>query len=302
MSSYRRPLWLYPIFQIPLICVGICLVTALLFWLLGFGKPKVAVAIALDISGSTYNSQVELFNSPGTIVSQEVEAVKAYLKQNNTEVLRRPNQVKVLGFADSVKPLTNSFSSDSAKVAKELDRALARSRLPQEVNSGTDINAAVEASTNALKTVGKQCKEIIVVTDGRGTVSPVAIANAVANRVKINAVVLGSEAIPIRLATAATRGTYLSGSSNDLNAFFTNDFFNLFNSNFKWLVFWLGMAWIALMWTLVLPIDRWILQGWMNMTMDVSGKLALSWALFWTVATLSAIWRFFGIPFLSGGC
>ena len=306
MSSYRRPLWLYPIFQIPLICLGICLITALLFWggggLLGFGKPKVAVAIALDLSGSTYNDRVELFNSPGTIVDREVEAVKAYLKQNNSEVLRRPNQVKVLGFANSVKPLTNSFSNDSNKVAKELDRALARPGLTQEVNSGTDINAAIEASTNALKTVGKQCKEIIVVTDGQGTVSPGAIANAIANRVKINAVVVGGEAILLRGAAIATRGTYLTGTENDLGAFFTNDFFNLFNNNFKWLVFWLGMAWIALMWTLVLPIDRWILQGWLNMTMDRSGKLALSWALFWTVATLSAVWRFFGIPFLSGGC
>jgi Ca-activated chloride channel family protein len=65
-------------------------------------------------------------------------------------------------------------------------------------------------------------------------------------------------------------------------------------------VFWLGLAWIALMWMLILPLDRWIFQGLMGMSMDLSGKLAISNALFWTVSTLSAIWRFFGIPFLSG--
>jgi Ca-activated chloride channel homolog len=303
MSSYRRPLWLYPIFQIPLILFGLCLITALLFWLLGFGKPKVAVAIALDISGSTYNNQIELFNRPGMIVNQEIEAVQAYLKQNNGEALRRPNQVKVFGFGGLVKPLTNNFSTDSKKVAQELDEALARPELAQEINPDqTDINAAIEASTNAVKVLGKECKEVIVVTDGQGVISPGAIANAVANRVKINAVVLGQEALVLRGAAIATRGTYLSGNSNDLSAFFTDDFFSLFNSNLKWRGFWLGMAWIALMWTLVLPLDRWIFQGWLNMTMDKSGKLAISWALFWTVTTLSAIWRFWGIPFLSGGC
>ncbi len=303
MSSYRRPLWLYPLFQIPLILFGLCLISALLFWLLGFGKPKVAVAIALDISGSTYNNKIELFNRPGTIVNQEIEAVQAYLKQNNGEALRRPNQVKVFGFGGLVKPLTNNFSTDSKKVARELDEALARPELAQEINPDrTDINAAIEASTNALKTLGKECKEVIVVTDGQGVISPEAIANAVANRVKVNAVVLGQEALVLRGAAIATKGTYLSGNSNELSAFFTDNFFNLFNSNLKWRGFWLGMAWIALMWTLVLPLDRWVFQGWLNMTMDKSGKLAISWALFWTVTTLSAIWRFWGIPFLSGGC
>ena len=303
MSSYRRPLWLYPIFQIPLICFGLCLVTALLFWLLGFGRPQVAVAIALDISGSTYNNKIELFNSPGTVVDREIKAVRAYLEQNNGEVLRRPNQVKVFGFGGLVKPLTGNFSSDSTKVARKLEQALDSPDLAREIDpTSTDINAAIETSTNALKTVAKGCREMILVTDGQGIVSPGAIANAVANRVKINAVVLGQQALLLRGATIATRGTYLSGSSSNLSALFTDDFFNLFNSNLKWIVFWLGLAWIALMWTLVLPLDRWLFQGLMNMTMDRGGRLAISWGLFWTVATLSIIWRFWGIPFLSGGC
>ena len=80
MGSYRVKLWNYPLFQIPLICCGLCLVAATLFWLLGFGRPKVAVAIALDLSGSTYNNQIELFNSPGTIINKEVQAVQADIK------------------------------------------------------------------------------------------------------------------------------------------------------------------------------------------------------------------------------
>lgn len=114
MSSYRHPLWLYPIFQIPLVLCGVCLITALLFLLLGFGKPKVAIAIALDISGSTYDNQIELLNSPGTTVAREIEAAKAYLEQNNRD-LRRPNQVKIFGFGRLVKPLSKKQNFNSRR-------------------------------------------------------------------------------------------------------------------------------------------------------------------------------------------
>ena len=101
----------------------------------------------------------------------------------------------------------------------------------------------------------------------------------------------------LRGAALATGGTYLSGDSNDLSAFFTDKFFSSFNSNLKWIMFWLGLAWISLMWTLLLPLDRWLFQGLFKMRIDLSGKLAISHGLFWTVVTLSAIWRFWGIPF-----
>jgi Ca-activated chloride channel homolog len=151
-----------------------------------------------------------------------------------------------------------------------------------------------------LKNVLQHCRELILVTDGQASVSPIAIANAASNKVKINAVLVGSEAPLLRAATFATGGVYLSGSSSNLKTFFTDNFFSRFNSNLKWIVFWLGLAWIALMWMLILPLDRWLFQGLMKMRIDLSGKLALSNALFWTVSTLAAIWRFFGIPFLSG--
>ena len=74
LSRYRRPLWRYPLFQIPLLLLGACLAAALLFWLLGLGRVPVAVAIALDLSSSTYSSE---FNAPGSIMAQEVQAVQA---------------------------------------------------------------------------------------------------------------------------------------------------------------------------------------------------------------------------------
>jgi Ca-activated chloride channel homolog len=301
MSNYRIKLWNYSLFQIPLICFGLCLIAAALFWLLGFGKPRVTVAIALDLSSSTYNSQAELFNRPGTVLSQEIEAVQDYLKQNNAETLRRPNQVRVFGFGGTIKPLTGNFDGNSKKVAQALVNSLNSKKLPQEiVPNNTDINLAIKTGVDALKIAPKSCRELILVTDGQATVSPIVVAEARANKVKINSVVVGAEALALRAASLATRGIYLSGNGSSISTFFTDNFFSSFNSNLKWIVFWLGLAWICLMWTLVLPLDRWLFQGLLNLRIDRAGKLAISQALFWTVATLSAMWKFWGIPFLSG--
>ena len=109
--------------------MGACLVAALLFGLLGFGRPPVAVAIALDLSSSTYGSGS--FNAPGTIMAQEVQAVKAYLEKNSPDLLRQPNQVQVFGFGGVVKPLTYDFNSDSQQVKAELTQALRNPNLPQ---------------------------------------------------------------------------------------------------------------------------------------------------------------------------
>ena len=304
MNSYRRPLWLYPIFQISLICLGLFLIIAALFWLLNFGRPQVAVVIALDLSGSTYDNQIELFNQPGTILNQEVKAVQAYLEQNNREILRRPNQVKVLGFGGAVQSLTSNFESNSDKVKQELEEALKTVELPEKIiPSKTDVNLVIKTAIDALKTVSDRCRELILVTDGidgQATVSPPLITEAVVNQIKINSIVVGQEAAALETTALVTRGKYLSGESENLSAFFADDFFDLFNSNFKWIIFWLGLAWISLMWMLVLPLDRWVFQSMFNMKMDTSGKLALSHALFWTVLTLSALWKLWGIPFLSG--
>ena len=304
-NNYRLKLWSYPLFQIPLILFGLCVFMAVLFWLLGFGRPQVAVSIALDLSTSTYGN-IESFNAPGSVMNQEVQAVQAYLQQNNPEILRSPNLVKVFGFGSSIKPLTGSFEANSKKVEESLSKSLEELKADKEtlvkeiVPGGTDISLAIQTSINALKTVQKKCRELILVTDGQGDVSPVVISDAVLNQVKINSVVIGVEAPALRGASFATGGQYLSGSISSLESFFTNDFFQTFNSNLKWIIFWLGMAWICLMWALVLPLDRWLFQGLMGKRMDTAGKWAISHALFWTVTTISLLWRFWGIPFLSG--
>ena len=302
MSSYRRKLWQYPLFQIPLICFGLCLAAAALFWLLGFGRPQVAVAIALDLSNSTFGGQVENFNRPGTISYQEIKAVEAYLQQNNGEMLRRPNQVKVFGFGDSVEPLTGNFDSNSDNVKQSLQQALNPSIILPKVNPDyTNIDLAIKTASNSLRAIQNRCRELILVTDGQVEFNdPGVIAEAKLLNIKINSVVVGAEAPELRGAALVTGGTYLSGDTNNLSAFFTNNFFSSFNSNLKWIIFWLGLAWISLMWTLLLPLDRWVFQGLFSMRIDQSGKLAISHAIFWTVVTLSAIWRFWGIPFLSG--
>jgi len=296
---YRRRLWLYPLFQIPLICLGICLVSAALFALLGLGRPSVAVAIALDLSSSTF-SEPSQFNQPGTVMYQEVIAVESYLDQN-AQLLRVPNQIQVFGFAGVVLPLTDSFQTDSQKVSAELNQALQNPNLIQRiVPSTTDLNLAIQEGTDALSPIQDHCRELLLVTDGEADVDAEVIQAAAAHRVKINAVVVGDEAPDLRNAAATTGGIYHSGQVTNLETVFTNQFFRNFNSNRRWVIFWLGAAWISLMWLLILPLDRWIFQGWLKLPMNLAGQLALGNAFFWTVATLLIIWHLAkGLPFIS---
>lgn len=300
MTKSQRSLLNYPLFQIPLMLFLACLIIAALFWLLGFGRPQVAVAIALDISGSTYDNNEQLFNQPGTVMAQEVSAVEAYLDQNSADILRQPNQVQIFGFGGVVKPLTSRFESNSEQVQNELTQALRSPNLAQQVVPGaTNIDRAIQEGTNALATVEDRCRELIVVTDGEGIVTPEALASAIAERVTINAVVIGAEAIELRGAALATGGRYIS-QGNNLESLFTERFFRGFNSNFRWLIFWIGCAWIALMWLLVMPLDRWIFQGLFKLHWSASGRMAIANAIFWTVLTPFIIWRLAGgLPFIS---
>ncbi|MEA5468417.1 vWA domain-containing protein [Spirulina sp. 06S082] len=301
VSAYRRPFHLYPLFQIPLMFLGLFLVLAALFWLLGLGRPPVAVAIALDLSNSTYGDR---FNAPGSVLESEIQAVNAYLDRNTPELLRQPNQVKVLGFAGVVRPLTEEFANNSEEVKEDLENALRRPGLEKSVIPGsTDLSRAINAGTDALSS-REECRELLLVTDGQGDVSPTAIADATLNRVKLNSIVIGADAPALALAAVGTGGKYVSGNVNDLEQLFSNRFFGRFNSNLKWLIFWLACAWVALMWTLVLPFDRIILQGWRQMPMDMAGKIALGNAYFWTGLTPIIVWRIYkmldlALPFLS---
>ena len=300
LSRYRRPLWRYPLFQIPLLLLGACLAAALLFWLLGLGRVPVAVAIALDLSSSTYSSE---FNAPGSIMAQEVQAVQAYLQKNSSGILRQPNQVQVFGFASGVKPLTLSFDSDSTKVAQELSQALS-SNLPNIIGGGTNLDLAIQEASQALATTDRRCRELLVVTDGVVEIAPSVISRARERSVRINAIVLGTDSPDLQRASWLTRGTYLTGDVNSLEQLFTEKLFARFNSNWRWILLWLGLGWIALMWLLVMPLDRWIFQGLLKMRFDFAGRLALFNAFFWTVATPAIFWGIYRLlnlafPFIS---
>ncbi|HIK13218.1 MAG TPA: VWA domain-containing protein [Oscillatoriaceae cyanobacterium M33_DOE_052] len=287
MMQSRRQIWLYPMFQVPLMLMLGCLILAALFSLLGWGRPTVGVAIALDLSSSTQ----------GAVRQEEIAAVKSYLAENQS--LKNQNQIRVFGFASNVQALTNEFITDSQAVERQLDRALQDTQLQRQLGGGTNINLAIQQVTNALSSLEtNRCRELLLVTDGEADVSQTVVDGAINQGVKINAVVLGGkDAVQIRQATASTNGIYLNGEAGNLKALFTDEFFTSFNSNKRWLTFWLSCAFICAMWAIALPLDRWLFQGLMKLDMTLAGQLALGNALFWTVVTALVVWRIFGLPF-----
>ncbi len=286
----RRQLWLYPLFQIPLMLMIGCLIVAALGWLLSWGRPPVAVAISLDLSGSTQ----------GEIRKQEILAVKSYLQQNQD--LKNPNQIKIFGFASNVKALTASLETN--EVNQEFSEAVKDTNLDglvRELGGGTNIRLAIEEGVNYLNTITKRCRELLIVTDGdvgRFEIIEKIVNRAIEENVKINALVLGNTFSPaIQTATNKTRGIYLSGEASELSTLFSENLFTRFNSNLRWIIFWLGAAFICLMWMLTLPLDRWVFQGLIGLDMTLGGQLALGNALFWTILTIIVVWRLFGLPF-----
>ena len=299
MTRHLRSLWFYPLFQIPMMFLAACLVAAALFWVLGIGRPNVAVAIALDLSNSTYAPQA--FNAPGTVMEREIQAVRSYLQRNNQ--LGSPNQVQIFGFGGAIRPLTNSFNTDGKQIEAELTQALQNRDLPQQIISNTtDLNLAIQKGTEALSSIPNYCRDLLLVTDGAGNVSPPVVVNAVAQKVRLNSIIVGAEAPELKLAALTTNGIYIAGAKDRLENFFTKEFFAKVNTNIKWIVLWLGAAWIALMWTLTLPLDRWIFQGLMRLEMPLAGQLSLGNALFWSVLTPILIWqilKLLDLPFFS---
>lgn len=299
MRSSRRALWLYPLFQIPLIFVGVGCLGLLLFALLGLGRPTVGVAVALDLSNSTYESGN--FNAPGSTMSREIDAVRAYLNENSPQNLRRPNQVQIFGFGGEVVPLTQSFSDNSQKVKRQLTQVLQDPQLPEKVEPNqTDIDQVIQKGISSLESLENTCRELLLVTDGKAEVAPATITQAALKKVRLHSIIIGQQAPELRKAALATQGIYLSGQINNLDVLFAEDLFSQFNSNLPWIIFWIGFIWIALMWLLVLPLDRWVLQGMMKLPMPVAGKIALGNAFFWSAATPGIVWRLAGgIPWLS---
>ncbi|MGB3510527.1 MAG: vWA domain-containing protein [Microcoleaceae cyanobacterium] len=286
MVNYRRQLWLYPLFQVPLMLMVACLIIAALGWFLSWGRPPVAVAVALDFSSST----------AGIVRQQEIEAVNSYLDQN--QQLNNPNQVQIFGFASKVKPLTTEFKTDSIQVKNQLKQSMQNTTLERELGGGTNLNLAIQAGTDALSGVEKRCRELLIVTDGEVNVDERVINSAIDNNVKINAVVLGGRNSPaVETATNRSDGIYLQDEASNLEGLFSDTLFTQFNSNNRWMRFWLAGAFIFLMWMLILPLDRWVFQGIIGLNMTLGGQIALANALFWTILTLTLIWRLWGLPF-----
>lgn len=260
---------------------------AALGWLLNWGTPQVAVAIALDFSPST----------SGFVREQEIQAVNSYLEQN--QELRNPNQIKIFGFATKVESLTSSFEADSEKVKNELAQSRQNPTLENRLGGGTEIDLAIQEATKALSVVDEErCRELLIVSDGQDNFGDEVINNAIANKVKINAVILGGQnSSAVERATTKTNGIYLQDEASNLETLFANRLFARFNSNIRWVMFWLGGAFIFLMWMLTLPLDRWLFQGLIGLNMTLGGQLALANALFWSVLTIIIVSQLWGLPF-----
>lgn len=286
MIRSRRQIWQYPLFQIPLIFMVGCTIVAALSWLLGFGRPPVAVAIAIDFSDST----------SGIVRQQEIQAVESYINQNQS--LKKPNAIQVFGFASDIRALTTDFTPDNDQLETQFNSAIQQPTLEQELGGGTNLNLAIQQTTSALSNIENRCRELLLVTDGIAPINDTVIQTAQSENVKINVVIVGgSNSEELQQATRLTDGLYLSAEASNLDLLFTETFFQDFNSNLRWVMFWLSGAFIFLMWTLTLPLDRWLFQGIMGLNMTLAGQIALGNALFWTIVTLIAIWKGFGIPF-----
>ncbi|MCH9055684.1 VWA domain-containing protein [Synechococcus sp. PCC 6716] len=300
MYRQRRPLWSYPLFQRPLILLTGCLLLALLFTLLGWGRPSVAVVLSLDLSGSTFGDNPLQFNQPQTVMAQQVAAAKLYLQRNQRE-LANPNAIMIHGFGRNVVFLTPRFETKADVLLTHLDQALNRSDLLAQVDpSATNLSGAIATATQQLQQVSNRCRELLIITDGAAPVDTAVVTSAQGQGIKINAIVVGEYAPQLAAATQATGGQYRSGTTALLEELVSRTFFENINTNARWSIFWLGLALVCLMWVLVLPLDRWLLQGLLQLPMNLSGQLALGNAFFWTVAIPIILWRFPGWPFLSG--
>lgn len=290
----RYPLWRYSLFQVPLGGLIISLLIALLSLPLGWGRPPLSVAIALDLSSSTYPVGQTLF-APGSISQVEVQAVQDYLDLSGSS-LRSPNQILVFGFAGTVIPLTNGFNRDHARISQELTKQMEKgSALVKPDQDGTNIDEAITHGVKELKAFDDRCRELILVTDGAVTVSENSRTQAVEAGIKVHSVVIGQNSVDLAALALTTGGAYIPQAVfGQLRQLFTDKLFIRLNSNSRWVLFWLGVAWICLMWVLVLPLDRWFFQGVRGLPMHVAGQLALGHALFWTLATPGIVWRIAG--------
>ncbi|GAB4341102.1 MAG: VWA domain-containing protein [Cyanophyceae cyanobacterium] len=279
------------------------MVAALLFWLLQWGQPgRVSVVLALDLSNSTYTNGV--LNGPGTVSAEAIQATKDYIDASSR--LRVPNQVQVLGFGGAVVPLTPEFSQDRETLVQAIDEAVAPNA-PTNVASrvmpnDTSISLAIKEGIQSLENAPVGCRELLVITDGNDELDSAQVSGAIASGIKLSFIVISQEPTNFTNAVAQSGGIYLvANAAGELSSLLVDRFFPKINSNLQWILLWLGAAWIALMWMLVLPLDR-FLQKFGGIRFDHSGQIAMGHALFWSAATPGIVWKLLQIlklPFFS---
>jgi Ca-activated chloride channel family protein len=267
------------------------LILALLTNLLGWFPPRVSVQMMLDLSSSTYEGSD--FGGTGSLMGAEIEAVKAYAREN--AATSDPNYLSLSGFGSQVVPITSDFSSDSVAIETALDTVV-QPAIASQVGGGTNLDLAVEQGLASLASQSQRCKEMLIVTDGEAQLDQVQLTRAKDSRVKLNFLIV-SPTVPENLAQAAkfTRGVALPADTNNIQNLIANQLRQRFNSNSKFVNLFLGLAFIALMWMLILPIDRFLQRQW-QIRFDFAGRIALFNALFWTFLTF---W-WLGLPVVQG--
>ncbi|MEI2418961.1 VWA domain-containing protein [Limnospira fusiformis] len=277
----HQPVWRYAIFQISAACLAICLVLALLAGQLGWFPRLVAVHLALDLSGSTYENALANFNKPGTIMAQEIEAVKAYATRNDG--LSQPNLISVSGFASAVVPITNGFSSNPQEIGRAINQVVQPS-LANRISGGTNINLAVENGLSTLKTQPTLCTEMLVITDGVFNLDQEIIQQVQAHNVKLNFLIVGQPlTAEINQWANQTGGIALEVSPSSITELLSEEVFERFNANPLVPLFY-GLAFISFMWMMLLPLERFFNQA-LRIRIDYASKVAVYNAIFWTIAT-----------------
>jgi Ca-activated chloride channel homolog len=287
-----QPVWRYAYFQIPAILTGLFLALAILTSAFRWFPPNVSVQMMLDLSSSTYQS-TSVFRGPGTIMEAEIEAVKEYARQNIRA--ENPNLLSLAGFADRVQSITPAFSNNSSEIDRSLDQVV-QPNIILQVGGGTDLSLAIEKGLDSLNSQTGRCKEILVITDGEAQLRENLVFQAMNNSVRLNFLIVG-QGVPNNLDSIAvkTGGLALSANLSNIRDLVADKFRQRFNANERRVNFFLGLAFVSLMWLLVLPLDR-FLQIHRKMSFEWAGKIALLNALFWTLFIGLRI----GFPFLSG--
>ncbi|HBK22242.1 MAG TPA: VWA domain-containing protein [Planktothrix sp. UBA10369] len=275
----NQPFWRYGIFQFFAILTVVFLVLGLLTSQLILFQELVTVQIALDLSSSTYE-ETRVFRGPGTIMQQEIKAVKAYIGKNAT--LAEPNLLSVSGFADQVIPITQQFTSNPQEIEQAIEQVV-KPGLDSQIGGGTHIDLVVENGLSQLKNNSGRCPKLLVITDGEFDLAEPTVNQARNSGVKLNFLIVGQPVTPEILNWASqTGGIALNANPENISKLLTHQVFNQFNRS-RFTPWFLGFGFISLMWMLLLPLDRLIKS--MKIRADFSGIIAVYHAIFWTVVT-----------------